>query len=291
MKLNLTTAIKASASFASVAILIGGLTFLPSCTEDDNITVPQAQPVEDKAWTFEETPFWADEFDVPGKPSATRWQYEEGNGGWGNNELQYYTKGDNVNIADGVLTIEARKEDKSGSAYTSSRIITRGLGDFLYGRFEAKMKLPAGRGTWPAFWMLPTDFSYGVWPKSGEIDIMEHVGYDPGKVHCTVHTEKNNFSNGTQVGSEKYVADYNTQFHVYRVDWTPFAVRGYVDGEKIFEYTNKNTGYSGWPFNKRFFLLLNLAVGGNWGGAQGVDDAIFPCKMDVDYVRVYKMVN
>ena len=159
MKLKLITAFKASASVASVAILIGGLTFLPSCTEDDNITVPQAQPVEDKAWTFEETPFWADEFDVPGKPSATRWQYEEGNGGWGNNELQYYTKGDNVNIADGVLTIEARKEDKSGSAYTSSRIITRGLGDFLYGRFEAKMKLPAGRGTWPAFWMLPTDFS------------------------------------------------------------------------------------------------------------------------------------
>ncbi len=264
---------------------------LSSCTEEDNLSVPNAQPVEDLNWKFEETPVWADEFTEPGKPSSTRWMYEEGFTGWGNNELQYYTKGDNVNIQDGILTIEARKEDKGGANYTSSRIITRGLGDFLYGRFEARMKLPTGRGTWPAFWMLPSDFSYGAWPKSGEIDVMEHVGYDPGVVHITVHTEKNNFKTGTQASGKKTVPNFDTEFHLYRVDWTPYAVRGYVDGEKIFEYVNKNTGYSAWPFNKRFFLLLNLAIGGQWGGAQGVDNTIFPARMQVDYVRVYKMVN
>jgi beta-glucanase (GH16 family) len=139
--------------------------------------------------------------------------------------------------------------------------------------------------------MLPSDFSYGVWPKSGEIDVMEHVGWDPGVVHCTVHTEKNNFANGTQVSGKKTIPDFDSEFHIYRVDWTPYAVRGFIDGVQIFEYINKNTGYASWPFNKNFFLLLNLAVGGQWGGAQGVDDAIFPARLQVDYVRVYKMVN
>jgi beta-glucanase (GH16 family) len=276
---------------ASACLLATSICLLPSCTEEDNISVPVANPVQDLNWKFEDAPFWADEFDEPGKPSSTRWQYEEGFTGWGNNELQYYTKGDNASIEGGVLTIEARKEDRGGANYTSSRIITRGLGDFLYGRFEARMKLPSGRGTWPAFWMLPSDFSYGNWPKSGEIDVMEHVGWDPGVVHVTVHTEKNNFSNGTQVSGKKTIPDFDNQFHAYRVDWTPYAIRGYIDGEKIFEYINKNTGYSAWPFNKRFFLLLNLAVGGQWGGAQGIDNTIFPARMQVDYVRVYKMVN
>jgi beta-glucanase (GH16 family) len=277
--------------FPAALLLASSLCLMPSCTEEDDISVPAARPVEDLNWTFEETPVWADEFSEPGTPSSTRWQYEEGFTGWGNNELQYYSKGDNVSIQDGILTIEARKEDRGGAKYTSSRIITRGLGDFLYGRFEARIKLPAGRGTWPAFWMLPSDFSYGNWPKSGEIDIMEHVGWNPGVVHCTVHTEKNNGSNGTQIGASKRITEFDTQFRVYRVDWTPYAIRGYVDDEKIFEYTNKNTGFSTWPFNKRFFLLLNLAIGGQWGGAQGVDNTIFPARMQVDYVRVYKMVN
>jgi beta-glucanase (GH16 family) len=276
----------------SAAVLAMVIVFFPSCTEEDVLTAPASPKlVEDLNWKFEETPFWADEFDQDGKPSSARWQYEVGFTGWGNNELQYYTRGDNASIKDGILTIEARKEDKGEAKYTSSRIISRGLGDFLYGRFEARMKLPAGRGTWPAFWMLPSDFSYGVWPKSGEIDVMEHVGWDPGVVHVTVHTEKNNFANGTQVSGTKNVPDFSSEFHLYRVDWTPYAVRGYVDGEKVFEYVNKNTGYSAWPFNKRFFLLLNLAIGGQWGGAKGVDDTIFPARFLIDYVRVYKMVN
>lgn len=275
----------------SACLLATSICLLPSCTEEDNISVPTANPVQDLNWKFEDAPFWADEFDEPGKPSSTRWQYEEGFTGWGNNELQYYTKGDNVSIEDGILTIEARKEDRGGANYTSSRIITRGLGDFLYGRFEARMKLPPGRGTWPAFWMLPSDFSYGNWPKSGEIDVMEHVGWDPGVVHVTVHTEKNNFASGTQVSGKKTIPDFDKEFHLYRVDWTPYAIRGYIDGEKIFEYINKNTGFSAWPFNKRFFLLLNLAIGGQWGGVQGIDNTIFPARMQVDYVRVFKMVN
>ncbi|HRH34744.1 MAG TPA: glycoside hydrolase family 16 protein [Catalimonadaceae bacterium] len=261
------------------------------CTDKDEDTTPVIVPIEDKGWTFSSTPVWSDEFDVPGKPDATKWTYEIGNSGWGNNELQYYTKGDNVSIEDGIMTIEARKEEKSGASYTSTRLITRNFGNWLYGRFEARMKLPTGKGTWPAFWMLPTDNSYGNWPKSGEIDIMEHVGYDPNKVHVSIHTESFNHSINTQKTSSKDLPTATSDFHVYRVDWTPYAVRGYVDDVRVFEFINNNTGYAAWPFNKKFFLLLNMAVGGNWGGAMGVDASTFPAKMYVDYVRVYSLVN
>lgn len=261
------------------------------CTEKEKTTTPNVQPIEDKNWTFETTPAFADEFDTPGKPDASKWTYEVGGGGWGNNELQYYTKGENASIDNGILTIEARKEDRSGSSYTSTRMVTRNFGDWLYGRFEAKIKLPVGRGTWPAFWMLPTDLSYGNWPKSGEIDILEHVGYDQGNVHTSIHTESYNHTINTEKTSTLLVPTATSDFHVYRVDWTPYAVRGYVDDVKIFDFVNSNTGYATWPFNKRFFLLLNLAVGGNWGGAQGVDPSAFPAKMQVDYVRVYNLVN
>jgi beta-glucanase (GH16 family) len=271
-----------------VALL--GLFGTSACTDENDNTTPTFVSVEDKGWAFSATPVWADEFDSPGKPDPSKWTYEIGNSGWGNNELQYYTKAENVNIAGGVLTIEARKEERNGAKYTSSRMVTRGLTDFLYGRFEAKIKVPPGKGTWPAFWMLPTDNVYGTWPKSGEIDVMEHVGKDPQNVHISAHMELYNGANGKTKTSTKNLPTATTDFHVYRVDWTPYALRGYVDNEKIFEYINSNTGYASWPFNKRFFLLLNVAVGGNWGGPT-VDDAIFPAQMQVDYVRVYSLVN
>ena len=267
------------------------LFFYGSCTEKDEDTVAKIVPIEDKAWQFSTEPVWADEFDGTGSPDPTKWGYEVGNSGWGNNELQYYTKGDNASVANGKLTIEARKEDRSGAKYTSTRMLTRNLKDFLYGRFEASIKIPPGRGTWPAFWMLPSDNAYGNWPKSGEIDIMEHVGYDPNKVHISVHTEAYNHLINTEKTSSKDLPTAISEFHKYRVDWTPYSVRGFVDDVQIFEFINKNTGYSSWPFNKKFFLILNIAVGGNWGGAQGVDDGIFPTKMEVDYVRVYSLVN
>ncbi|RIJ42797.1 glycoside hydrolase family 16 protein [Pontibacter oryzae] len=263
-----------------------------SCSSSDSpkpvITLPKAPT--DQNWTFESTPVWADEFDYNGAPDQNKWGYDIGGSGWGNNELQYYTNlTSNASVADGKLTIIARKETKENREYTSARLVSKGKGDFLYGRFEIRAKLPTGKGTWPAIWMLPTDWAYGNWPKSGEIDIMEHVGYDQNKIHVTVHTEAYNHSKGTQKGNSKVIPTASSEFHTYRVDWTPYAVRGYIDGAPVFEFTNEGKGYTSWPFDKRFHILLNLAVGGDWGGAQGVDASVFPQAMEVDYVRVYKM--
>jgi beta-glucanase (GH16 family) len=190
------------------------------------------------------------------------------------------------------LTITAKKEAKGDAKYTSGRMVTRGLADFTYGRFEARIKLPTGRGLWPAFWMLPTDRAYGDWPKSGEIDILEQVGYDPNTINISTHCEAFYFKLGNQKTATKVVPTATSDFHIYRVDWTPYAVRGYIDQDStpVFEYTNKSLGYSTWPFDKNFHMLLNVAVGGDWGGAKGIDDSIFPAKMAVDYVRYYKML-
>jgi len=266
------------------------------CAQDEaqkpNFTPkPSVAPV-DKNWTFETTPVWSDEFSYEGKPDPAKWGYDIGGGGWGNNELQYYTDDiKNASVANDKLTITAIREEVGGRQYSSARVISKGKGDFLYGRFEIKAKLPTGKGTWPAIWMLPTDWEYGGWPKSGEIDIMEHVGFDQNTVHITVHTEAFNHSIGTQVGKSKVISTASTEFHLYRVDWTPYAIRGYIDDVQIFQFINQGKGYASWPFDKRFHFLLNIAVGGNWGGAQGVDTDIWPQSMEVDYVRVYKMID
>lgn len=261
------------------------------CTQKDPEIVVTTLPVSDKGWTFETTPVWADEFDAPGKPDPTKWTYDVGAGGWGNNEKEYYTAGDNVDIADGVCTITAKREARDGAQYTSSRMVTRGLGDFTYGRVEARLQVPSGRGTWPAFWMLPTDRVYGDWPKSGEIDIMEHVGYDPNNFHFSTHCEAYYFKQGNQKTASLKVPTGTSDLHLYRVDWTPYSIKGFIDDVQIFEFDNQNGGYKVWPFDKRFHILLNLAIGGDWGGANGIDDSAFPQKMLIDYVRVYKMVE
>ncbi|PWG78637.1 glycoside hydrolase family 16 protein [Pararcticibacter amylolyticus] len=243
-------------------------------------------------YAFEASPVWADEFDYSGKPDASKWGYDIGGSGWGNNELQFYTdRANNASVANGVLTITAIKEQYEGKNYTTARLVTKGKGDFLYGRFEIKAKIPGGRGTWPAIWMLPTENAYGGWPKSGEIDIMEHVGFDQNRVHVTIHNEAYNGASNTQKGNSKVIGTATTDFHLYRLDWTPKGIQGYIDNDLIFEYANGEKGYSTWPFDKKFHLLLNIAVGGNWGGQQGVDDSIFPKSMEVDYVRVYKMTE
>lgn len=273
--------------------IFAGLLLLGSlgCTEKDPKVVVTSLPVSDKGWSFDTTPVWADEFDAPGKPDPTRWTYDVGGGGWGNNELQYYTQGDNVDIADGICTITAKKEIREGAQYTSTRMVTRGLGDFTYGRFEARLQVPSGRGTWPAFWMLPTDRVYGDWPKSGEIDIMEHVGYDPNVFHFSTHCEAYYFKQGNQKTSSLKVPTGTSEFHTYRTDWTPYSIKGFIDDQQIFEFDNQNGGYKVWPFDKRFHMLFNLAVGGDWGGASGIDASAFPQKMMIDYVRVYKMID
>ncbi len=261
-------------------------------SEEPKFVVINPTSPADKGWAFETTPQWADEFNGTGVPDPVKWGYDIGGHGWGNNELQYYSnRPANASVADGKLTIIARRENLERKEYTSARLVTKNKGDFLYGRFEIKAKLPTGKGTWPAVWMLPTDNAYGGWPKSGEIDIMEHVGYDQNRVHVTVHTEAYNHGIGTQRGQNKIIPTASTEFHLYRVDWTPYAIRGYIDNEQVFEFKNEGTGSAAWPFDKQFHLLLNIAVGGNWGGSQGVDPSVYPQTMEVDYVRVYKMIE
>ncbi|HJT73199.1 MAG TPA: glycoside hydrolase family 16 protein [Chitinophaga sp.] len=282
-------------TFKYLPFLLLGMNIF-SCSgkgKDSDTTGPGTpQGPVDKGWAFETTPVWADEFDYEGLPDNTKWGYDVGGGGWGNNELEYYTNSiDNASVKNGILTIKAKKEVKENRNYTSARLVTRGKGDWLYGRFEIKAKLPSGKGTWPAIWMLPTEWAYGNWPKSGEIDIMEHVGYDQDNIHISAHTEAYYFKIGTQKTSTKRITNASSEFHLYRVDWTPYALRGYIDNQLIFQFVNEGKGYTVWPFDKKFHLLLNVAVGGDWGGTQGIDDNIFPQNMEVDYVRVYKMIE
>lgn len=239
-------------------------------------------------WNFESSPIWVDEFNTDGAPDATKWSYDVGGNGWGNSELQYYTDGSNASVSNGTLTIVAKKVEFSNT-YTSARMVTKNKADWLYGRVEVKTKLPKGRGTWPAIWMLPTDNEYGGWPNSGEIDIMEHVGFDLNNVHFTLHAKAFYGANGK--GVARNIPGATDDFHIYRLDWAPYGIRGYFDNEKVFEYLNTGAGSATWPYDKKFHMLLNIAVGGTWGGAQGVDDTIFPATMEIDYVRVYKFTK
>ncbi len=266
-----------------------------SCKKEQakpTVDTPEPTPVIE--YSFDTTAaVWSDEFDNTGLPDATKWGYDVGGSGWGNNELQYYSSDKNAEVKNGKLIIEARKEEREGKNYTSARLVTKNKGDFTYGRLEVKAKLPSGRGSWPAIWMLATNQTYSnvYWPDNGEIDVMEHVGYDPGVVHFSIHCKEYNWPKNTQRTSKMTVPTAMSDFHVYRMDWTPRTIKGYIDGKSHFEFTNDNQGWTSWPFDQKFHLLLNIAVGGNWGGAQGVDDSIFPQRMEIDYVRVYKLVE
>lgn len=231
---------------------------------------------------------WSDEFNYEGLPDDTKWGYDVGGSGWDNQELQYYTEDrlKNARVENGNLIIEAHHEFFSGKIYTSARLITKNKGDWKYGYFEMRAKLPSGRGTWPAFWMLPTDWEYGGWPDSGEIDIMEHVGYDAKNVVGTVHTKAYNHSIGTQVGVTKALPDCETEFHVYACEWTENKIIMYIDDELYFSFNNQGS-WQKWPFDKRFHILLNIAVGGSWGGLEGIDETAFPTQFLIDYIRVY----
>lgn len=237
---------------------------------------------------------WHDEFNYEGSPNPDLWTYDEGNGcptlcGWGNDEQQFYTsKPENVRVEDGNLVIETHKERINESPYTSTRLKSKGKGAWKYGYIEVRAKLPQGRGTWPAIWMLPEEFIYGGWPASGEIDIMEHVGYDPGVIHGTVHTADFNHLKNTQVGKQKLVEDFDQNFHLYAVNWTENTIEFYIDGNKYHEFKNNGEGSDAWPFDHPFHIILNIAVGGGWGGQEGIDENIWPQKMEVDYVRVYE---
>ena len=241
---------------------------------------------------------WSDEFDYAGQPDSAKWNYDLGDGcpnvcGWGNDEAEFYTRDSkNVRIENGRLIIEAHHDSLGGKAYTSTRIVSKFKGDWLYGKIEVKAKLPRGRGTWPAIWMLSTDWKYGGWPASGEIDIMEQVGYNPGVIHANIHCESFNHVKKTQKEGKVTVPDAQQEFHVYAIDWRADRIDFYVD-EKMYHSISKGTDdtFKEWPFDQRFHLIMNIAVGGGWGGAKGIDDSIWPQKMEVEYVRVYAPVS
>lgn len=234
---------------------------------------------------------WGDEFDTPGLPDSTKWGYEIGK--IRNNELQYYTSHrlENARIEDSVLIIEARKEQFEDAEYTSASLISQGIGDWRYGKIEISAKVPTGRGTWPALWLLPTYNEYGRWPKSGEIDIMEYIGVEPQNLFYTAHFEGTD-GTGHQSSESGGIDDIQNpfdQFIKFTLIWTPEKIEWFANDIKYHEYQKPADDYRVWPFDKEFYLIINLAYGGDWGGYDGVDDSKLPHQFLIDYVRVYQL--
>ena len=229
---------------------------------------------------------WQDEFNYSGAPDRDKWGYSLGGNGWGNGEAQFYTdKRTNSYVDKGILTIKARNEN---GLWTSARIKTQYKADWTYGYFEIRARLPKGVGTWPAIWMLPTFDAYGGWPRSGEIDIMEHVGFDPDVVHTTVHTLAYNHKNGTQKNHHEKISGATDGFHIYAILWDENAIQWFIDGKPFFKFINEQKTSAEWPFDKPFYLIINLAMGGSWGGQKGIDPKLKEAQLEVDYVRVYQ---
>lgn len=243
---------------------------------------------------------WSDEFDRDGAPDPAKWNYEVGY--IRNNEAQYYTENrrENARVENGHLVIEARgdayplskdhpgRKGRDAAEITSASLITDGKASWTYGRIEVRAKLPKGRGTWPAIWMLGTNKRETGWPACGEIDIMEFVGHDPGVVHANVHTRGYNHARGNGRGNHVKVPDASEAFHVYAVEWTKEEMRFFVDEKCYFACANDGAGTDSWPFDAPQYLILNLAIGGAWGGQKGIDERLFPVKFLIDSVRVYQ---
>ncbi len=282
---------------AWLLIAILGVMLLNACAASDRVGM-FADIVRNPAYSQATADFgcprvWADEFDTEGLPDPAKWQYNVGAGLWGNQESQYYTaaRAENARVQNGRLIIEAHQEAWKGRRYTSARLVS--IQAWTYGRFEVSAKLPSGRGTWPAIWMLPDLSQYGGWPRGGEIDIMEHVGHDADRVHSTVHTQAFNHRLGTHQGASIRVPTARSDFNLYAVEWTPTEIKGFVNDTHYFTFDNARlrdpeADESQWPFDHPFHLILNIAVGGSWGGQQGIDPDIWPQRMEVDFVRVYR---
>ena len=257
---------------------------------------------------------WEENFSVDGMPDDKHWSYEEGY--IRNGELQYYTSANprNSRIKDGFLIIEAHKEEKSSGVsqnnslqssfflkifpflnnkekthkYTSASLITKDKLSFTHARIEVRAKLPEGRGVWPAIWLLGNNISEVGWPECGEIDIMEFVGYDPSKTHSAIHTNYQNHQNNNSPVSSVMLPYSTSGFHTYSVDWDYNSIRFYIDDQLHFTYKKLSNTIDKWPFDQPMYLILNLAIGGGWGGKKGVDDSIFPQQFIIDFVRVYQ---
>ena len=266
-------------------LVAGFFLIISSCTPDE------AQ----KITVFQEL-VMADEFDTDNEINADIWTFDIGTGsnGWGNNEEQFYTnRTENISVQNGILIIKALKEDYNGSDYTSSKILTKGLKEQAYGRFEARIQLPTGQGMWPAFWLLGANCGDGtadteVWPNCGEIDIMEYRGQDPTVVHGSVHGP--GYAAGNAI-TKRYALEndrFDTGFHVFGIEWTPEYINYYVDDVLYNQITRDQVLKKGaWVFDQPFYIIINLAVGGDFIGAPNAE-TIFPQTMLIDYVRVYK---
>ena len=237
---------------------------------------------------------WSDEFNGT-TLNTTNWTNDVGGGGWGNSELEYYTSGmANMAMSGGTLKIIAKREVLGSNNYTSARIITKNKVDYKYGKFEARIKMPPGRGLWPAFWMLPTDDFYGTWPRSGEIDIMEFLGHQPtiayGTLHAAVGATGTDFYLSASYTTPTATPNFTQDFHVFSAEWSPNLIKFFIDGNLYATRTAANFGTNTYPFDKRFFMILNLAVGGAWPGSPDAT-TVFPANLEVDYVRVYQKIQ
>lgn len=273
----------------NIVFLLGLLLLTLACNQKKaDKTVAQAKSVSEEAYEL----VWQDEFNYSGLPDSTKWIYDtEGNdAGWGNNEAQHYTvkRLENAKVENGILNVTAQKEDFKNKKYTSARLVSKA--DWKYGRIETRAKLPAGRGTWAAIWMMPGGWTFndGNWPNIGEFDIMEHVGHDAGVIHASAHSKDYQWQTGTQQTDTIHISDATETFHSYIWEWTPTVVKAYVDDQLYFEYKNEGLGETKWPYEKPFYLILNVAVGGAWGSLEGIDEDAFPQTMEVDYVRIYQ---
>lgn len=268
-----------------------------------NALVVRRQEPDTRQWSLG----WFDEFNHDGAPDPGVWVVENWPAGKVNRENQAYTdRARNLRVENGKLVIEAHLEDYEGARYTSGRLHSMSKQDMLYGRVDIRARLPGGRGTWAALWMLPSDpFRYATtcsldgewhgseecdaWPNSGEIDIMEHVGFDMHRVHGTVHNRAFFPGNGQQRKGSVEVRDVERAFHIYSVEWTPEVIRVFIDGSPYFSYYNEGNGWEAWPYDHPYHVIFNLAIGGTWGSSGGpVDDTIFPVRMEVDYVRYFR---
>ena len=245
---------------------------------------------------------WSDEFTRAGAPDTAKWTHEKGF--IRNQEAQFYTdaRPENARIEKGKLIIEARREawpnssyvagskrwseSREKAEYTSASLTTDGKASWSHGKVEVRAKLPGGKGTWPAIWMLGNNRKQVGWPKCGEIDIMENVGYEPRMIHANIHTEAYNHAKKTNKGGKIELPAPDKKFHVYSVEWDSTEMKFAVDGKVYFTYVNEKTGLAAWPYDQPSYLILNVAVGGAWGGREGIDSSVFPRRMEIDWVRV-----
>ncbi len=260
-------------------VLIGATVTTVASGETDNVAIPDGYT----------RMVFSDEFNTPGLPDSTKWAFEIGY--VRNGEMQFYTEGTNARCEGGVLVIEARNDsatiDGSVCPVTSASLNTRQA--WRYGYIEVRAKIPSFRGSWPAIWMMPQHSVYGAWPRSGEIDIMEHVGYAPRNIHFAAHSERYNHMRGVQKNFVYEAPEAVGTFHTYALKWTPTKLTWLYDGQECHSLEREEKAdWTSWPFDSDFYLILNLAVGGGWGGQEGVDTGALPQRYEIDYVRVFQ---